>query len=123
MRPFLAILFLLAACGTAARGPTPDLDRLTPDEIRASDARNLFDLIEHERPRWLVSRSDRSIRLETVILVYQDGARLGGLDVLRDIPLLAVHSVRVLDAAEAGLLPGLGSRHVERVIHISTHPR
>jgi len=123
MRRLVPAVLLLAACGPALRPPVADYDQLTSEEIRASDAGDLYELIEHQRPRWLIGRSDRSIRLETVILVYQDGARLGGLDVLRDIPLIGVRSIRVLDSAEAGLLPGLGSQHVERVIYILTHQR
>ena len=120
----LVLLVLLpAACGSGLSQRSGDPDRIEPTEIAASDAQNALELVQRLRPRWLQQRTDRSTRLETVILVYMDGARLGGLDQLRDITLPMIHSLRALDAAEAGTLPGLGSQHVERVIMIHTHPR
>jgi hypothetical protein len=65
----------------------------------------------------------RSTRLETVILVYYDGTRLGGVETLRDLSTENFRSIRVLDSATAGQLPGLGSRHVERAIMISYRSR
>lgn len=122
MRAALLAL-LLAACGAGLAQHAGDPDRIDPAEIAASDAQNALELVQRLRPRWLVQRTDRSTRLETVILVYMDGARLGGLEQLRDITIPLIHSLRALDAAEAGTLPGLGSQHVERVIMIHTHPR
>jgi hypothetical protein len=122
----LSLLLLLpaSACtpartGDAARNP----DVLTEEEIRASGARNAYELVEQLRPRWLREGPDRSLRLETVILVYYDGVRLGGLDTLRDLPLDPIRRMHVLGSAQAGTLPGLGSQHVERVIMVLTSPR
>ena len=114
---------LLAACGAGLGQRAGEPDRLAPAEIEAADAQNAYELVQRLRPRWLVERTDRSIRLPTVILVYLDGARLGGVEELRDLALPLIHSMRVLDAAEAGTLPGLGSQHVERVIMVHSHRR
>jgi hypothetical protein len=103
-------------------GPSRDRNLITPEEIEASGARNAYELIQRLRPLWLQSRGERSVRLETAIVVYQDNAMLGGIDTLEGIPIELVRSVRALDSAEAGRLPGLGSRHVERAIMISTRP-
>jgi hypothetical protein len=97
-----------------------DPEVLTEDDIRASSARNAYELVERLRPRWLRPGPYRSLRLDTVILVYFDGVRLGGVDTLRDIERESILTMRVLDAARAGHLPGLGSQHVERVILISS---
>lgn len=120
----LTALLVAAACaGAAGRRSSVDPDLITPEEIRASDAANAYELVERLRPRWLIARGDRSINLDTVILVYEDGVRLGGIETLRDLQRPLIHSLRVLDAAEAGKLPGMGSQHVQRVIQVLTHPR
>jgi hypothetical protein len=63
---------------------------------------------------------DRSINLETVILVYHNQQMLGSTEVLRSFPLENIRSIRYLDAAQAGQLPGSTGRHVEAAIVIST---
>lgn len=123
-RLLLCCALLLAACSSAGRsGGMGDPNLLTEAEIRGSGTRDAQELVEKLRPRWLRPGPDRSLRLETVILVYYDGVRLGGIDMLRNLPLDPIRSIRVLDAVQAGALPGLGSQHVERVIMISTTPR
>lgn len=116
----LSCLYLAACGGAAARGTVPaNQNFISEAEIRTSDAGNAYELVEMLRPRWLRLGSDRSLRLETVILVYQDNVRLGGTEALRDLPLPLIRSLRVLDPAQAGTLPGLGSQHVDRVIVVS----
>jgi hypothetical protein len=123
--PVRTVILLAAAvgvwgCSSLNQGPGRDRNVISPEEIAASEARNAYELIQRLRPLWLQSRGDRSTRLETVIVVYQDNAMLGGIDTLERIPIELVRSVRALDSAEAGRLPGLGSRHVERAIMILT---
>jgi hypothetical protein len=72
------------------------------------------------RPRWLQGRNPRSLQLPTVIAVYHHETLLGGVDALRGYPLVSVTSLRYLDAAQAMLLPGAGSMHIEGAIVIST---
>ncbi len=55
-----------------------------------------------------------------MIAVYHHDTRLGNLDALRGYPLLSVTSIRYLDAAQAMLLPGAGSSHIQGAIVIST---
>jgi hypothetical protein len=105
--------------GDSALGADPDV--LSFEDVRASSARNAYELVERQRPRWLRPGPDRSLRLDTVILVYLDGVRLGGLDTLRDLELGTIGTLRVLDGSQAGHLPGLGSQHVERVILVTSY--
>lgn len=95
------------------------------DEMREARVRDLYDVVYRLRPRWLQPRSERSLRLETIILVYHDQAPLGGPEALVGYPLRTVISLRYLNASEAGLLPGAGSAHLEGaiVIRTSTEPR
>jgi hypothetical protein len=122
MRHILVLILLgLSACSPARSGSDFGApDRLTEAEIRSSDAGNVYDLVQQLRPRWLRESTERSLRLDTVILVYQDGVLLGEVAAMRTFPVELVRSMRILGAAEAGTLPSLGSRHVERVIMIST---
>lgn len=116
----------LAACALACSPLPRPLDRdrsvITAEEVRAANVSDAYELVERMRPLWLQSRGDRSVRLETVILVYVDGAMLGETETLRTIPIEIVDSLRALDSAEAMRLPGLGSRHVERAILVATRP-
>lgn len=121
---FLALMVVaLMAAGCAAgmgEGRVGDPNMLTAEQIAESDARNAHDLIEKLRPRWLTQRFTRSERLSTGILVYQNQTRLGGLNVLRDIPIQGIYSIRYLDSAQAGQLPGAGSMAVDGAIVITT---
>jgi hypothetical protein len=121
----LCCTLLLSACFSAGARSQPmgDPNSLTFEEIRGSDTRNAYEAVEKLRPRWLRPGPERSLRLETVILVYYDGVRLGGIEALRDLPLEPIRGMHVLDAVQAGQLPGLGSQHVERVIMVTTARR
>ena len=121
-------LAALAACASGgsriARGGDPNvLERAEIERAETMGARNAFEVVERLRPQWLLVRGERSINLETMIAVYQNNLPLGGPSTLRDIPLEVIESMRVLDSALAGQLPGLGSRHVERAIVVRLRSR
>lgn len=115
---------VLSACVTGG-GPRTigNPNELTYEELLRSETRNAYEAVEKLRPRWLRPGPDRSLRLETVILVYMDGVRLGGTDALLTVPLEGIQRMHVLGAVEAGYLPGLGSQHVERVIMLTSTGR
>ncbi len=119
----LVLIAVLCGCASGSPGVSPERDLISREEVEAAQVTNAYQLIERLRPLWLRSRGERSVRLETLILVYQNQNLLGGIEQLHAIPIETVHSVRVLTAAEAGRLAGLGSRHVERVIMVTTLPR
>jgi hypothetical protein len=114
-----AVVACFGACATIPQAPG-DPDVILEDEIAASGARNAYEVVERLRPRWLRSGPPRSTRLDTVILVYLDGNRLGDIDALRNLPVEHVRHMHVLDSAEAGMLAGLGSQHVERAIMVAS---
>jgi hypothetical protein len=103
-----------------AAGGDPNM--LTQEQIAQSHTRNAYELIEQLRPRWLLQRFDRSQRLPTGILVYQNRTLLGGIDSLRDIQTQGIYSIRYLDATQAGRLPGAESTVVDGAIVIATAP-
>lgn len=117
----LGVLVLaFAGCTPLPRAGAPDRNFISEQEVRAAEVTNAYQLVERLRPLWLRSRGERSFRLSTEIVVYQDGVMLGDISVLEDIPIEIVRSLRMLDAPEAMRLPGLGSRHVERAIVVET---
>jgi hypothetical protein len=120
-----AALAVLMACASAGGGSTANPNLITREEIAASGAPTVEKLIERLRPRWLTSRGQSSINLQTAILVYQDDMQLGGVEVLARMDTDGVQAVRMLTGSEAGMLPGAGSVHVERaiVVQMRRQPR
>jgi hypothetical protein len=112
------------ACSSARQsGVSANPELITQEEIAqhmSTGTSNLYDLVQRARPRWLESRGDRSLLLQTVILVYQNQQRLGGIDALRELKPDNVVRIRRLDAARAGLLPGARDDHVESAIVVET---
>jgi hypothetical protein len=94
---------------------------ITVEEIRRSGAMNAYEAVERLRPFWLRSRNATSSRgVPSSILVYLNGSRLGGTDMLRRLEVIPVTSIRYLDAAAAKSLPGLASLRVEGAILVNT---
>lgn len=124
-RPLVLALVaaLTVGCASSPGGTSRDRNLITLDEIQNAQVRNALELIERVRPLWLQTRGERSTRLSTDIVVYQDAAMLGDTDLLRGIPIEIVLEVRALDSAEAGRLPGMSGRHVERAIVVVTRRR
>lgn len=114
---------VVAGCATSGAERTPTNSSLiTRAEIESvTSASTLYDVVERLRPRWLQVRGERSLNMETGIVVYQGQARLGGVDVLRQFGPDAAVSLRFLDGpTAAATLPGLGSQHVEGAIVLET---
>ena len=128
-QPTLLLALMVACVAFACASPrSAGLSRRNPnvisrDEIERGQlegVHDLYELIDRDRPRWLQMRSARSLGLPTVIAVYHNQMMLGGVEMLRGFQLLSVTSIRYLDAAQAMLLPGAGSAHIEGAIVIST---
>lgn len=121
---FVLMILCTACAGSTRRSNTasnPNLiTRAEIEDARQSGVRDLHELVDRVRPRWLQTRSQRSLALETVVAVYHNETRLGGVEILRGYQLDAVNMLRYLDAAQAMLLPGIGSAHVEGAIIITT---
>ena len=122
-----AVCFAAACAGQSRAGAERRNQNLIAaaeiHEMQQAGVRDLYELVLRQRPAWFQTRGERSLQLETAVLVYHNETRLGGVDALRGYPLLSVVSLRYLDAAQAGLLPGAGSAHVEGAIVIRTGSR
>jgi hypothetical protein len=118
-----AVVIALACSASQRAAVSANPELIAQEEIEQymrTGTNNLFELIQRARPRWLESRGDRSLRLETVILVYHNQQRLGGIDALRELRPDNVVRIRRLDSARAGLLPGARDDHVEAAIVVET---
>jgi hypothetical protein len=118
----LAISALLA-CTSATSGVATNPRLIARDEIQrymSGGTSDLYELVQRARPRWLQERSERSLNLETVILVYLNQQRLGGPDALRSLKPDNVMRIRWLDSAAAAALPGARDQHVESAIVVET---
>lgn len=120
----LALILVLLAAGCASSGPgaDPDSDRdlITREEIAELSVNTAYEAIERLRPRWLRVRASRSHNRPTEVVVLVDRLQLEGIRSLWDVDASNVASIRWLDSAQAGQLPGLGSRHVEGAILVET---
>lgn len=130
-RATLLVVILAAgavtACSSATKSNSANtrVDLLTREQIMSvSGVNNLYEVVKRLRPRWLEARGgDRSFALPTEIVVYQDQAFLGDVEVLGQLSPEMAYQLRWLDAATASAtLPGLGSRHVAGAIVLSTTP-
>ncbi len=99
---------LLGACapGATTTGGAPvshNRDIVTPAELVATKATNLYDALKQIRPEYFTARGVSSIRLATPDLpaVYLDRNQLDGLDAMRSIDVNLVQEVRRLTPTEA----------------------
>jgi hypothetical protein len=126
----LILSILLTGFATACASTREDADQgtrtdvLTRAEIMGAEgARNLHDVVQRLRPRWLIARAgDRSFSMTTGIVVYQDQALLGDVDTLRQLGPSVARELRYLDGPTASsTLPGLGSgQHIAGAIIVVT---
>src|SRR5687768_12862861 len=111
----MVLLLLTAACASTSQGPRTsgrrDARQLTAEEIRASSASNMYDVIRSQRPEWLIKGGQTSINMEGDIVVYVDHVALGGPESLRSIDVQSVQSARFLNASEAQMRYGVGHMH------------
>lgn len=130
MRERRGLVVLLAAgmlwgcASTKASKQTVNPNIITREEIMASNANNLHDVVTRLRPQWLRTPAATSFNMNNVILVFQDQMNLGGPDALRQLGPELAYELRYVDGVRASAtLPGItNGQHVEGVIIVSTKP-
>ena len=130
VRLSIVIAGALGALACASRAPdSPGLSPsfsnvITREELQRLDARTLYQAIQQLRPRWLqVVGGPRSFSIETAVVVFQDNMQLGTQDVLKQMGVEGIYTIRYMDGTTAkASLPGLGDRHLQGAILISMHP-
>ena len=119
----VACLFGLAA-GCAPRQPsadsTPRSDRnlLTSDQLRGQTYQNAFEAIQALRSTWLKPRGSDSFNSPSVVVVYLDNVKLGGVETLQSLQLSTIQSIRHYDASAANARWGVG--HASGAIQVIT---
>jgi len=118
-----AVFLLLSACAAhtpAATHVPPDRNIITQQEIIERKFETLYDAIQALRPNWLLTRGVNSLTQNpTVVQVYLDNTRLGGIETLSSINLSSVVYIRHYDGVAATARWGLD--HGAGVIYVSTH--
>jgi hypothetical protein len=118
----LCVLMVTACARPTQNAPARSGSVILQDEIaqhRRAGVRDVLELIERARPRWLQLKLERNAQFDTPLIVFVNETRLNRLETLRNYPLDDVASIRYLDAAEAGLLAG-ASGHVGAAIVVHT---
>src|SRR5262245_54123765 len=116
----LAMWALSAACAARHERPTRRLDRMviTREEMLKANYTNAYDAVAALRSMWLRPRGPDSFTLSSIVWVYVDGVRVGGVEVLQSIQPSLVNTLRFYDGPTAtsrwGVDNGAG------VIHVST---
>ncbi len=107
----LAVFGLVAAMCSCNWKSQPAAERgssdlLTRQEIAAIPADNAFDAVQRLRPEFLRERATGFGNSERPV-VYINGIRQGGVEVLRSIAASSVSEIRYLSAASASTRYGL----------------
>jgi len=95
-----------------------DRNLLTGEQLRSQHFENAYDAIEALRSNWLASRGPDSFQTPTIVLVYLDNVRLGGVEMLRGISTQSVASIQRFDGLEATARWGIG--HGAGVIYVTS---
>ncbi len=90
------------------------------DEIRATTAQNLYEVIRIRRPSWL-NRTVRNLRGDNAVAVYLDDRMVGLLNLLRDMPPYVAARLEYLSPTEAQVR--FGPNHGIRAAVVVTSAR
>lgn len=93
---------------------------LRRSEIKDAGVRDVYEAVQRFRPLYLNRVRDMSSvnRGQSLVTVYMNDSFLGGIDMLRTVPIDAVTSIQYLSAAEA--TNRWGPKQPGAVIFIST---
>lgn len=122
-----AVVLGLTACASSgtgssgASGPRSSRDILTTEQIQSTKYNNLYDVVQALRSNWMNDRGQDSLMgPSSVVLVYYDDTKLGGVDQLKTISPNEVSYIQHYDGVAAAGRWGLD--HGKGVIYVSTHP-
>jgi hypothetical protein len=92
----------LIASPASAQRQRQERNRIRAAEIQASTAASVYQLIQTRRGMWLMRNQPATMGDAGTgqLLVFYDGAQLGGVDDLRQVPLAGVQLIEFLTPAE-----------------------
>lgn len=117
----LAASLLWAAC---LSHPSPTVTRrldrtvITRDQMLEANYATVYDAVAALRSLWLQPRGPDSFVVPSIVWVYVDGARVGDVDVLKNMQPRLVNTVRFYDGPTATSRWGVDN--AAGVIHVST---
>src|SRR5262245_30906473 len=117
----LAASLLSAAClSHASQTTNRRLDRtvITRDQMLQANYTSVYDAVAALRSLWLQPRGPDSFVSPSIVWVYIDGARVGAVDVLKNMQPRLVNTVRYYDGPSATSRWGVDN--AAGVIHVST---
>ncbi len=123
-RAFIVASLLGLAVGCAPPKPsadsTPRSDRnlLTMDQLRGQPYQNAYEAVQALRSTWLKPRGSDSFNAPSVVVVYLDNVKLGGVEALQGLQLSTIQSIRHYDASAANARWGVG--HASGAIQVIT---
>lgn len=121
-RWFAASLVALAtACAAQSSGRNSgrtDASLITRDQIAAVHSLSAYEIVEALHSNWLRPHGPDSFQNPSVVLVYLDDARLGGVETLRAISPPTIAWIRFYDGVTAQARWGVG--HAAGVIFVAT---
>lgn len=107
----LPAVLVATSCATStqsvSQGRSGGRNLITAEEVAAAAERNLFDVVSRLRPNWLRPRGTETALGRVPVVVYVDGTRRGGVDVLSNIRPDEVTEIRFLDGPDATLRYGI----------------
>ena len=113
-----AVALALGCTSTPRDGRRLDRSAITREQMLKGDYATVYDAVAAMRSSWLRPRGPDSFVLPSVVWVYIDGTRAGGVEVLHTIQPTLITTVRFYDGPTAtgrwGVDNGSG------VIHVST---
>jgi hypothetical protein len=116
-----AVVLACASGGKSSTRTRERADLITEADIAQVQASNVYDVIEAKRSRWLNVRGTNSLTAESgPMVVYFDGTRLGGVELLKGIPVTGVVYIQYFDPNQATGRWGIG--HTQGAIYVSTKP-
>lgn len=105
----VAVVLIAGACASTGERSTRDRNVLTLEEIQQSPQSDALGLIRGLRPQWLRVRGASTVSADNPIMVYLDGTRLGGPDVLSSIQANTIEEIRYYGPSEAQTRFGLNN--------------
>ena len=117
----VAASMLCAACLSHSRKATGNrLDRtvITREQMMEANFVSVYDAVAALHSMWLQPRGPDSFVNPSIVWVYVDGARVGGVEVLKSYQPRLVNTVRFYDGPSATSRWGIDN--AAGVIHVST---
>jgi len=100
------------ASGSASQSPAPgrrDRTLITKPELREIPASNLYDVVQRLHPDWLLKRTSatlgtvtgRTSSTDLDVQVFIGSQRAGTIDILKQLPVDGIESLKYYSASEA----------------------